>query len=166
MTVQELAKCIQVNLKLIDTFVITGGEPTLYLNQINKVYDLLPSQKCIVDFHLETNGDWAKDEKFDLRKLVMFDYICVSPKDVETAIAVVKKLENTPSEYDIKVVTDGKKVGMNMIKYATMLMPLTTGHAKQDELNKQIVWHMCLDKGIRYSPRLHVDVWGAQSRGK
>ena len=66
---------------------------------------------------------------------------------------------------DIKVVTDLKTTGMDMLKYATMLMPLTTGDIEKDAQIRKDVWGYCVENRIRYSPRLHVEIFGYNKRG-
>ena len=66
---------------------------------------------------------------------------------------------------DIKVVTDLSGIGNNMVKYATILMPLTTGDISIDQETKNLVWQYCVNNGIRYTPRLHTELWGSSKRG-
>lgn len=108
-------------------------------------------------WHCEVNGDLLGESDF-----LKFDYIAISPKDIITAkkIAVlIKKYNIEKYKYDVKVVTDLDKVGVDMIPYATMLMPLTTYSKKDLEIKKK-VWNYCNLHYLQYSPRLHVDLFG------
>lgn len=152
---KELTKIILKSKKKI--VVWTGGEPLLFKDEIKKIKNLL-NEKCkyFIKFHIETNGDFLEVNDF-----WFFAYVAVSPKNKITAI----KIKNmnvwvTFHEVDIKVVTDLKNVGVDMIKYATMLMPLTTFDEKKDLKIKKKVWSYCVKHNINYSPRIHIDVWG------
>ena len=135
-----------------NTIVWTGGEPLLYMKEIYYLHNLYKDK---ISFHLETNGDLITEIDDKVRK--RFDYICVSPKDLETA----KKVYEHGNYDDIKVVTD-LKMNKELIKYATMLMPLTTGDKDKDLKTQQNVWNYCIKYKIRYCPRVHVDVWGSK----
>lgn len=132
----------------------TGGEPTLQLNQIKEVI-LLTHKK----HHLETNGTYQ-----DFDDLAIFDYICFSPKTKEVARELSRSIPLDTSFSDIKVVTDLKDTGTDMLAFATILMPLSTFNHFKDQAIKERVWNYCRDHGIRYSPRLHIALYG-QKRG-
>ena len=53
---------------------------------------------------------------------------------------------------------------MDMINYATMLMPLTTYNRVKDRDIQKKVWQYCVKHNIKYSSRLHVDIWGMKRR--
>ena len=99
--------------------------------------------------------------------LSIFDYVAISPKELYVAKQLYKDLVGPLSKgkCDIKVVTDLETVGKSMLRWATMLMPLTTKDPIQDLKIQQKVWKYCLDKGIRYTPRLHVELFGYNKRG-
>jgi organic radical activating enzyme len=131
----------------------TGGEPLLQKYLIYKVI----GSTCSRYHHLETNGTLLED--FDLD---VFDYVVISPKDV----AVAKRVSKFVNEnMDIKVVTDLKTVGVKLIPYATMLMPLTVDYGALDNEIKRKVWKYCVSKGLKFSPRIQVDLFG-RKRGK
>ena len=99
-------------------------------------------------------------------------YVCISPKDVEVAqrvFRIIKEYQNKQcpgtSFYDIKIVTDLNEVGVDTIKYATALMPLTTTNLQKNKEIEQRVWEECVKRNLFYSGRIHVQVWGA-TRGK
>ena len=90
---------------------------------------------------------------------VWFDYIAFSPKELKT----YKKVVNFSKGYsgvEIKVVTDLKKEGMDMLKNATMLMPLTTYNEAKDKKIMQRVWEYCVQNNKIFSPRLQYIVYG------
>jgi len=155
MTLKELKKeIVKSKMKYI---CFTGGEPLLYKRQIVK---MIKADDTYREYHIETNGDF-------LDEIVMnaFDYTACSPKDIKT-LKKVKKIYKDWSGcyYDIKVVTDLKKIGTDMLKYATRLMPLTTFDEKKDLLISKRVWKYCTENKIIFSPRLHIDVWGSKRR--
>jgi len=140
--------------------VFTGGEPLLQLEAIRELRYELPSN---IGFHLETNGDLMKNWGWVAENVDgLFDYVVVSPKDKETAEKVynILKKEGWVFDWDIKVVTNLGLIGGDMLKCATMLMPLTRYNRKMDTLIRQGVWEYCIKNNLSYSARLHVEVFG------
>lgn len=131
----------------------TGGEP---LQQLDSIYEIINAAPDVC-YHLETNGDLFKLSDADL-----FSYISISPKDRDVAkkCSEMFKSYDFRIPYDIKVVTDIDTVGVLMLKYATMLMPLTTSNQKKNTKIRKKVWKYCVQNNIRYCPRLHYEVWG------
>ena len=144
-----------INESKLEGVVWTGGEPCLQREAIGTVITHTRHKKHMI----ETNGT-ITDNKF----LMIFDYISFSPKSRKDAKKLIDDMDLTLCHYDIKVVTDLRTVGRDMIKYSTMLMPLTTYNKKKDEEIKKKVWDYCLKYNIKYSPRLQVDVWGMKRR--
>lgn len=133
----------------------TGGEPLLQIKDIIDIQLALPEEK-MKQFHIETNGDLI-----DKDDIVWFDYWSVSPKCKESAEKAVKILSAYEKDrYDIKVVTDLETTGLDMLEYATCLMPLTTYKKEKDLEIMRKVWQYCVEKGIRYSPRLQNLIYG------
>jgi len=120
----------------------SGGEPTLQIKEIEEVISKTRNN-CHM---LETNGTKPIPS-------YLFKYISLSPKKKGWSIPDYKC-----EMYDIKVVTDLDTVGVDLIDDATILMPLTTGDKKKDLEIKQKVWDYCIATGIRYSPRLQIDL--------
>jgi 7-carboxy-7-deazaguanine synthase len=145
MSTKEIVRKIKKS--KVKIIVWTGGEPLLQEEEIVKVI----FKTNTLQHHLETNGDLiARPTIFtDL----LFDYICISPKNEEAAQV------DLMCNYDIKVVTD-LKLNKNLIKYASILMPLTTYNKKKDLEIKKKVWDYCIKNNIKYSPRIQVDIWG------
>lgn len=156
--------------------VWTGGEPMLQIFEIRKV----ALETINLEHHVETNGTILEFENRhdpkDKGDIMDFQYVCFSPKERDTLNRIIKFLtkhwhhgKDEPSEwhswYDIKVVTDGLDLNADLIDGATMLMPLTTENEAENKIIQRRVWRMCQKKGLRYCPRLHVDVWGKE-RGK
>lgn len=140
--------------------IFTGGEPLL---QAKELLELVREEYAVLVLKaLETNGSvWNEDVK----KLLSFvDYVAISPKE-KCSKKVVEKIIRHCFSYDIKVVTDGIKLNKKFWDIATMFMPLTTGDADKDIEIKRRVWRLCMDRKVRYSPRLHVDVFGKDARG-
>lgn len=162
LSVDELVNII--NNTKADIIVWTGGEPLLQYEGIKKVHNLVNANKRVTEekiFHLETNGDLLTKE------ILMdntFDYIACSPKIKETAAKVKRLYEEAGLNnlFDIKVVTEAEEEGMDMIEYATLLMPLTTEDSEANQKIKQNVWELCIEKKIKYCPRLHYEVWGSK----
>jgi len=140
----------------LEIVVWTGGEPLLQLDEIKDVISLT----SIKLHHIETNGDLIKSEKEAEQLSHKFDYMCVSPKDLKTTKRISKYFKSyLIGEYDIKIVTD-LKLNKNLIKYATMLMPLTTISHSINKKFEQDVWNYCVKKNIKFCLRQHIHVWG------
>jgi 7-carboxy-7-deazaguanine synthase len=152
MTVKELVDIIKKSKVKIVCW--TGGEPLLQRKEILEVMNNFKVSSCTF-WHLETNGDlleWQDTNEFD--------YIACSPKDLKTAKKIKKIFsDNSRGSYDIKVVTDLEKEGMDMLKGATVLMPLSTYTTKDREINKK-VWEYCTNNNLRFSPRLQTLIFG------
>lgn len=133
----------------------TGGEPLLQMEQIESVQLAMPDER-LKYFHIETNGDLLKEDD-----LVWFDYFGVSPKVKETAEKVSNILSRINRDrWDIKVVTDLETTGVDMLEYATCLMPLTTYDKEKDLEIMKKVWQFCVKHKLRYSPRLQNLIYG------
>jgi len=125
----------------------TGGEPLKWRTQIYQIIDETRENQ----HHLETNGDLLNET--DDKK---FDYIAVSPKDLKT-MDKIQKLSFVPN---IKVVTDLDKTGLELVPFASMLMPLTTYNKKVDVEICKKVWEYCVEHHLRFSPRLQTFIYG------
>ena len=148
MKIDDIIKTI--NQSKMDIVVWTGGEPML---QIRDILTIVP--RVQKEHHLETNGDI-------LPPMDIFSYICFSPKTEIAAMNINTWASDNYDDIDVKVVYDGSQMYMKLIPYATMLMPLTV---KDEEMNKKIrqkVWKYCQEQNIKYSPRLHFEVWGSK----
>lgn len=151
-TLTELIRTIKRS--KLDNVCWTGGEPLLWREEIIEVIRKTWDRK---KYHLETNGDLiAKLWDDDLG--IQFTYIAVSPKEKLAALRTQKELnralarpENTA---DIKVVTDLETIGLDLIRYATMLMPLTTYNKEKDSKIFKKVWDYCVQNNIKFTPRL------------
>jgi 7-carboxy-7-deazaguanine synthase len=155
-----------------NTVVVTGGEPLLQFDAIEllKRSVSLKSGNKHYFWHVETNGDLLYSNKVNINRLFsIFDYVAISPKSVKVAKFLYHQQkvisEISKGNCSIKVVTDLSKVGVGMLKYASMLMPLTTYSPDLDLPIKRAVWDYCKINNIRYSPRLHIDLYNGQ-RGK
>lgn len=128
----------------------TGGEAFLQRGAVCEVI----KRTRYLQHHIETNGDLLTEEDFYL-----FQYLVISPKEGRVAKDVsqmVQKHSNT----DIKVVTDLDKVGVDLIPYATMLMPLSTYDADKDLEIQRKVWNYCVEHNMKFTPRCQVWIWG------
>lgn len=154
MSLKDLVKRIRQS--KLDIVCWTGGEPMLWKNQIIEIMKEVNNKI----YHMETNGDLIIEK--DLHEDQYVSYVACSPKTKYTAKRIsqlFRKISN-PRCYDIKVVTDLKKEGMEMFKYATMLMPLTTYNPKKDLAIQRKVWNYCVKNNIKYTSRYQIWVWG------
>ena len=149
MSVEKLIEIIQKSDK--EYICWTGGEPLLRVQDITKVIKATNTK-----YHtLETNGTI---HEFDRS---LFKLITVSPKTKEDA----KYWYSQPyKNISIKVVSDLSEVGCDLIRFADYLMPLTTWDAKKDLEIKRKVWWYCVKHNLKYSPRIHVDLFGQKRR--
>lgn len=134
----------------------TGGEPLIQREAITEVKEILEPYN--IQHHIETNGDLLSHQD-----LLSFWYYAISPKELKVAkrvSALIKKQDIKDLDYDIKVVYDGAKLGTNMLKYATMLMPFTTYNKVKDLKIMKKVWNYALKNNKKFSPRLQYFVFG------
>jgi organic radical activating enzyme len=149
--VKELIKIIKKSKLKVVCF--TGGEPLLYRKEISKIDKSVSEKKSI---HIETNGDLL-----EYSDLYGFDYFSCSPKDLNTAKKAEKILRYLEEEkYDIKVVTDLKKIGVDMLEYATIVMPLTTYSKEKDLKIMRSVWEYCVKNNKKLSLRWQYFLYG------
>jgi len=161
MSEEQIIKFIRLSEKKL--VVWTGGEPQLYGAQILRIRREIGNEKI---FAVETNATLLSEF------LLCYDYICFSPKrkeDIPKLLEFIKgnEFQEAKTEWDIKVVTDLEKVGMDMIGEATMLMPLTSNcpHSSDDMEVRKKVWEYCVKNNKKYSPRLQVEIFGKE-RGR
>lgn len=135
----------------VDFVCWTGGEPLLWREQIYQIIDKTRNKK----HHIETNGDLLNHEDF-----CRFDWLSISPKE-KKILKQVKRLRKEAFSYnsEIKVVTDLKNIGVDMLKDADCLMPLTTFKRQQDKKISQKVWNYCIQHNKKFSSRLQIWIW-------
>lgn len=138
----------------LDIVCWTGGEPLLWRQELEEIIMQTPEKL----HHIETNGDLLEYKDFEL-----FNYLGISPKELETAKEVSSKVNKVcTGNYDIKVVTDMKKEGVDMLKYATMIMPMTyTNHDKQIQ---KAVWNYCVKHNLKFTGRLQYYIHGKKRK--
>lgn len=130
----------------------TGGEPTLQIEGMKSVMKKLGKD---YKHNIETNGTFLDNEV-----LKVFNYVCFSPKNKKDLNNLLKNINPKLFDYDIKIVTDLKSIGVDMIKRGTMLMPLTTYNKLNDKQIKLAVWDYCVKNKKKYTPRLQNDLFG------
>ena len=128
----------------------TGGEPLLWRKEIKEIITRTNNKN-----HIETNGDLLRRKDFDL-----FNYVSCSPKTIKTAKKVSKLLKEFV--FDIKIVTDMKNQGVDMLRYATIVMPLNTYDKKVDDEIKKVTWNYCVRNNKKLTIRLQSEVWGKE----
>jgi len=155
--IEKIVKIIKKS--KLKNICFTGGEPLLQFNAIREIR----SQVKDKIFHLETNGDLINSKNVQ-QLFRTFNYVACSPKELATAEKVSGLFSGYSKDiYDIKVVTDLKKEGVDMIKYATILMPLTF-YDKRDKMILKKVWWYCTEHNIRFSPRLQFFIFGKKKK--
>jgi len=142
-----------INQSKKEIVVWTGGEPLLQYEELCDVIANTSEKK----HHLETNGSLITG----FNQLNIFDYVCISPKQISDLknLYVGSRWWFENKFIDIKVVTDCITLNLDLIKHATMLMPLTT-HVKEKDLEiEQNVWSYCVKHNKRFCLRVHTHVW-------
>ena len=96
--------------------------------------------------------------------LYIFQYLAISPKDLKTIEKLRKEITFTGEEekgfdWDIKIVTDLKKEGLWGLKWATILMPLSTYTSKDKEIQRS-VWGYCVKHNLKFTPRYQFWIFG------
>lgn len=144
-----------INKSKLDVVIWSGGEPMI---QKMDIISVIVGSKG-VSHNLETNGDLLEEDD-----ILYFDHVCISPKDKKflSGISWIKD-KSYIKVVTVKVVTD-LVVNKDLIPYATMLMPLTVCDDGENIVIRRNVWNYCVEHNIRYSPRLHVEVWGVGKR--
>lgn len=134
--------------------VWTGGEPMLQIKDIKDIISSPCLQKLNIQHHLETNGDLPLEDN------KLFNYVCFSPKE-ERAL---NNCIDYQGKSDIKIVTDCKNINVDMLDYATILMPLTTKTEEKNINIERMVWRWCEKHNKRFCLRQHIKVWGINKR--
>ena len=143
----------KINNSKLERVIWTGGEPMLQKEEIQEIMNYTQLYK----HQLETNGDIYPLSPYS------FEYIAISPKSkkaLDKTLEFYNKINFPKDRYDIKVVTDLESLNLNMLYDATMLMPLSTGIKERDLQIEKEVWNYCVEYNIKYTPRIHRDVWG------
>lgn len=140
-----------------DLIVITGGEPMLYSDEIDKLIVRLYKRNVYPDIQIETNGtilptsnwnsvtyvispkteiDYQSWKKFHD---IHFKFVCEDPNDIDAIEEIVKSEELNKGK--IWIMPEG---------------------ATRDTLNsrRQEIVEKVLEKGYNYSDRLQIMTWG------
>lgn len=148
--------------------ILTGGEPML---QQDNLLDLLKSLDDDVIVEVETNGTIVPDDEFD----EFIDYYNVSqklsnsgmPEDrriIPEATAWFRDSEKAMFKYVVSRNEDLEEIWEIQDEYdisndGVQLMP--AGYTREDLSNTYgPVAEICKKYGYKFSPRLHVEIWG------
>ncbi|MCF0191179.1 MAG: 7-carboxy-7-deazaguanine synthase QueE [Marinilabiliaceae bacterium] len=145
----------------INHIVITGGEPFLQAGELATLMRLLKSQ-ANPHITIETNGTI-----FDKEVAINADLLSISPKT--DCHDTVKHLISNAKDYQLKFVVsryeDEERVTSFVSKLqktdadSILIMPMgfTLETLRQ---TAPIAAKIAVHKGWRYTPRLHIDIWG------
>ena len=168
----ELTKHTEIINKILEYgikhLVITGGEPILQQDELSSIIMMLQDKGFT--FELETNGTIEPNHVLETH----INLWNVSPKlsnssnseDIRYKPKVIEyftKLSNAWFKFVVDKREDLKEIEKfitkNMInKHRVILMPQATS-VTDHQKREWIIGH-CLEKGYRYSPRLHIILWG------
>ena len=147
MSVKDIVKKIKKS--KYETVCWTGGEALLQKDEVYRAIKATRNKNHL----LETNGDFLEPMDF-----LYFNNITCSPKDLVTAkkVSLLKRYYS----FDIKVVSDLKKLNISLLKYADYIMPLSTGKRMKDLETAAAVWHYCAKHNKMYAARLNYLIFG------
>ncbi len=174
-TISDIVKKIK-KYEHVRNVVITGGEPFLQAEKISVLVNIL--KEHLYHVTIETAGTLYKKTNADL--------LSISPKlgnstpitrDPKLALAHERKRINydvlhmfaqEKTDVQLKFVIQRKKDLLEIEdilnktsfqKNIVYLMP--EGKTKEEiRAKEELVWNACVKYGYKYSPRLHIDVWG------
>lgn len=127
--------------------VVTGGEPLLQQSELKELI------KNLKDYYIEieTNGTVTP-------KLNKFNgvYNC-SPK-----VGELKRFPKSKTYYKFVVNEPEDIVAVKKFKFPKDKIILMPRGTRRRELLKKSIWlvEICKKQGFRFSPRLHIDIWG------
>lgn len=151
-----------------DRLVLTGGEPLLQQKDLTKLTGLLPALSFI---EVETNGTQIPDEEF----LAIPTQFNVSPKlsnsgmeeKLRLNFEALRVLAAAPTAIFKFVVCN--QTDLNEVRSLQEKLALTSSRISlmpegrdSESLLARSLWlaDICRDHGYRFSPRLHVLLWG------
>ena len=151
-----------------DRLVLTGGEPLLQQQELTELVKLLPEIPFI---EVETNGTQLPDDNF----ISLPTQFNVSPKlsnsgmpeDLRLSFEALHLLSSLPTaifkfvvcnQNDLKEIQSLQQK-LNLSPNRIFLMP---EGRDPETLQTRSLWlaDICRDQGYRFSPRLHVLLWG------
>jgi organic radical activating enzyme len=150
--------------------VVTGGEPLLHKAQLAKIFEIIKT-KTDLAVEIETNGTTPPSTKLD-------EYVShynVSPKLSNSGIEWRYRIkQDTLAFYNNSPKADFKFVIMNEADVDEVLDLIDKGLIKSEKVllmpegtdsrvllqRSQWIVELCKKYGFRFSPRLHVWLWG------
>lgn len=153
--------------------VITGGEPLL---QQAEIVRLIPLLKNVPHIEFETNGTRLPSPELD----TLATQYNVSPKLANSGMDKKMRLHDEPLSFFAKSVKASFKFVVQNETDLAEIAEIQKEHAISPEkitlmpegrqaeiLRKRAQWlaALCIEKGYRFSPRLHVQLWGDE-RGR
>jgi organic radical activating enzyme len=156
-----------------DRLVLTGGEPLLQQSELTELLHLLPE---IPHIEVETNGSQIPDDTF----ISMPTQFNVSPKLSNSgmtkslrlnpeALYLFSSLPNAIFKFVLSSENDLEEIQSLQERYeipASRIFLMPEGRSPEETSQKSL-WlaDLCRDQGYRFTPRLHVLLWG-DKRGK
>jgi len=133
----------------------TGGEPTIYLDEIYEIINKLRTENVNYTFEMETNGT----NNFEQYK---FDIVTISPKLGQINYNIIEKYLIYQNIYfkfvidnDSELDTYLKIIDKYKIKDRSIFMPKGTDLVTITEIGRWLAKH-CIDNNIKFSTRLHI----------
>jgi len=158
------------NPKVEKRLVITGGEPLLQKDSLDKLIDTMPGWK----FEIETNGTIMPTEKM----LELFQFNCSpkltnsgNPKQARIKADVLKRLNqaNTSFKFVVTKAEDLDEIESDFVKAFNLdinkiiIMPQGVTAEEVRHTAQEIV-EKVKEKGYRLLGRLQCEIWGAKRK--
>jgi len=147
--------------------VVTGGEPMLQLEGISELQNHIQEREPNrYTWHIETNGTIYSE---DVRSL--FEIVVVSPKFQSIKMEVLNEYAYEDAYFkfvidDMKDFKEAEKLvdKLNLEKSQVFMMPQGVTKAAVIEKSKWLIENVCKPFDYKFSPRLHVMLWGMKRR--
>lgn len=169
LTLEDINKRI-LGFKHCRLLVVTGGEPLLHLDKLSRLFEVVKRENDF-EIEIETNGTIRPTSRFD-SFIAHYD---VSPKTSNSGIdrkhrikpEAIKFFNSSPkadfkfvivNPDDLKEILELTEEGL-ISKEKVILMPEGTSAGTLCERSSWLV-EVCRSYGFRFSPRLHILLWG------
>lgn len=153
-----------------------------YDELLDEVIDESELQFQLVTF--ETNGTQSLTEEFvdGARKFKYIDFLFMmspklsisgEPRERRVNISAIRSIDDFTSNYCFKFVVDPDKNICDQLNEIVDFLDTTDNKTTQNvfimpvgatkeqlEMNSAVVADLCIEYGFKFSPRLHVDIWG------
>ena len=178
MSTEDILSTLKYNASNIQHLVVTGGEPTL---QKEGLITLLKSLKQELNWHitLESNGTHFDQELFELTNLISLSpklsssfggqfnasHFEITRSTIQQAVALCGPHTDIQLKFVIATPDDTEEIkalikGIDGLRGEDILLMPLGRDAQELNQTRQLTSQLAVENGWRYSPRLHIDIWG------